>query len=109
MMAYAAMETLLRQAQHWRADPVVVRSLLHVLSLFPIGSYVTLTDGSAACVIRSNRTNFTQPIVIRVQDKEGNSVDTDDDCNLIDLSESDLSIVQALPTPGRIETRTDYY
>lgn len=108
MMAYAAMENLLRQSQRWQADPMVVRSLLHVLSLFPIGSYVTLTDGSAARVIRSNATKFTQPIVVRVQDAEGNSVDADDDCNLIDLSSSDLGIVQALPTPGRVETRTDY-
>lgn len=105
MMAYAAMETMIRQAKEWRVDPPVVRDLLHVLSLFPIGSYVTLSDGAIAQVIRSNGEQFTRPIVLVVQDKNSDRVDRGDESAVIDLRDSDLSVIQALPTPGSNEVR----
>jgi HD-GYP domain-containing protein (c-di-GMP phosphodiesterase class II) len=103
MIPYAAMETIIRQAQQWRVDPPVVRALLHVLSLFPIGSFVTLSDGSVAQVIRSNGEDFTRPIVCRVQDGLGQPVDSNEDSAIVDLAASELTVVQALPTPGRDE------
>ena len=45
---YAAMECLLRQSAAGDVDPEVVRALLMVQSLFPIGSYVVLSDGLAS-------------------------------------------------------------
>ena len=103
LMPYAAMETLIRQAREWRVDPPVVRTLLNVLGLFPIGSYGTLSDASVAKIIRSNGEEFTRPIVVLVQDSAGAPVELDDDSAVIDLCKSDLRIVQALPTPGRNE------
>lgn len=103
MMAYAAIETLLRQARRGQVDPQVVRAMLNVVSLFPIGSFVTLSDGSVAQVLRSNGANFTKPVVLRVQDGQGQPVPSDSDAALVDLTQADLSVVQALPTPGREE------
>ncbi len=104
MMRYAAMECLIRQAKERYVDPEVVRALLKIQSLFPIGSFVTLTDGSVAQVVRRNQDYYTEPIVARVQDSQGNSVDPEDDSNLIDLREADgLGVQQALPTPGSNE------
>jgi HD-GYP domain-containing protein (c-di-GMP phosphodiesterase class II) len=103
MMPYAAMETLIRQAQQWRVDPPVVRNLLHVLGLFPIGSYVVLSDGSVAKVIRSNGEDFTRPVALRVQDAQGRRINDDDESAVVDLSTSEVKVVQALPTPGRDE------
>jgi HD-GYP domain-containing protein (c-di-GMP phosphodiesterase class II) len=100
---YAAMECVIRQARDRHVEPDVVRALLRIQSLFPLGSYVTLSDSSVACVLRSNGDEYTKPIVQHVQDAEGNSIEADDDAALIDLLDSRLSIRQALPTPGTTE------
>ncbi|MCA8986789.1 MAG: HD domain-containing protein [Planctomycetaceae bacterium] len=112
LMRYAAMECLILQARERFVDPEVVRCLLKIQSLFPIGSFVVLTDGSIAQVLRRNRDYYTQPIVARVQDAEGNKVDHNADENILDLHETgDLKVAQALPTPGsnEAEPSEDYY
>lgn len=55
LMPYAAMEYLLRLTNDKTIDQGPMRALLNLLSLFPIGSIVILTDGSAARVIRRNK------------------------------------------------------
>jgi HD-GYP domain-containing protein (c-di-GMP phosphodiesterase class II) len=100
---YAAMECVIRQARDRHVEPEVVRALLRIQSLFPLGSYVTLSDSSVACVLRSNGDEYTKPIVQCVQDAEGNAIQADDGSAVIDLLDSRLSIRQALPTPGTTE------
>ncbi|MBI1310574.1 HD domain-containing protein [bacterium] len=102
-MPYAAVECLLRDAQQRRVDSAAVRALLCVLSLFPIGSLVTLSDGSVARVMRRNGNAYNSPIVQRLQDSNGDQVDPIAFENIIDLQKSELSVEQALPTPGRQE------
>jgi len=103
LMPYSAMHSLVQQASTGRVDADVVRTMLHVTSLYPIGSFVTLSDSSVAQVLRSNGPSFTQPIVTRLVTAEGQPVESDDDENVIDLLQTELKIVQALPTPGRNE------
>lgn len=100
---YAAMECLIRLARTRDVDPEVVRALLKVLSLFPIGSFVALDDGSVAQVIRRNGDKYATPIVKIVQNAQGNAVAGGDEAAIVDLAESELGVVQALPTPGRGE------
>ncbi len=107
LMRYSAMECLLNMAKARSVDPEVVRALLKIQSLFPIGSYVTLTDGSVAKVIRSNRNNYTKPVVVRVQHATGDLADQNEDSNLIDLSSSEVGVEQALPAPGSNEEALD--
>lgn len=111
MMRYAAMECLIRQARDRSVDPDVVRSLLRMQSLFPVGSFVALNDGSLAKVIRSNKDHYTSPIVALVQNSSGEEVDPERDENIIDLLDSDLAVTQSLPTPGKneISFHEDYY
>jgi hypothetical protein len=97
---YAAMECLLRQAASGDVDPDVVRALLMVQSLFPIGSYVTLSDGSTARVLRRNGDKFSHPIVRIIKDSEGKDVPENSALAIIDLSAAGLNVVQALPNPG---------
>lgn len=104
LMPYAAMELLIRKSEKKHFDPAVVRALLHVVSLFPIGSLCVLSDGTVARVLRSNRTNYTKPVVQVLQSATGERVDPQSDESLIDLSVSDLRIMQALPEPGSGET-----
>jgi HD-GYP domain-containing protein (c-di-GMP phosphodiesterase class II) len=97
---YAAMECLLRQAAAGDVDPEVVRALLMVQSLFPIGSYVVLGDGSTARVLRRNANHFSHPIVRIVKDSQGKDVPENSALAIIDLKAAGLDVVQSLPNPG---------
>jgi HD-GYP domain-containing protein (c-di-GMP phosphodiesterase class II) len=96
---YAAMECLLRQSAAGDVDPDVVRALLMVQSLFPIGSYVVLSDGSTARVLRRNGNFFSHPIVRIVKDAEGKEVPDRSALAIIDLKAAGLDVVQAIPNP----------
>ncbi len=112
MMKYAAMECLIYQARESLVEPQVVRALLRVQCLFPIGTYVTLSDGAVAQVLRRNKEHYTQPIVLRVQDSNGRPVDREASANMIDLhQERHLQVKQALPSPGcqEIPFDEDFY
>lgn len=100
---YAAMISLLRSAKENSVDPGAVCSLLNVLSLFPIGSDVLLSDGRAARVIRRNGNNYDSPIVQIVRSADGQAVAPEDSGDVLDPAASGLSIVQALPAPGTEE------
>ncbi|HEY2253031.1 MAG TPA: HD domain-containing phosphohydrolase, partial [Planctomycetaceae bacterium] len=107
LMPYAAIECLLRQAKEHLVDVEVVRALLHVVSLFPIGSHVMLSDGSTARVLRRNGNNYSSPIVQIIQDADGEFTDLLDETQIIDPSAKDLKIVKALPATDREQIALD--
>lgn len=61
---YRAVEELLFAAHRGRFDPAAVRILLRVVSLFPVGSCVWLSDGRVARVQRGNRHAVDRPVVV---------------------------------------------
>lgn len=63
MLPYKAMERMLKQVQEGLFDPLAFRALLNTVSLFPIGSFVELSDGRVGKVIRSNGEAYHRPIV----------------------------------------------
>ncbi len=93
MTPYKAMETTIHFASRKLISPNDVRALLKYTSLFPIGSWVELSDGSRGKVVCSGGDQFTKPVI---------SVITDGNMTLpkpkrIDLKkENDLRIVRAL-------------
>jgi hypothetical protein len=97
---YTAIRTLLEDSAG-SADPLVLRALLHVVSLFPVGSYVMLSDASLARVLRANDDAYDSPTVEIVQTAAGTNVE---EGPLVDLRDSPLVVVRALPTPGVSET-----
>jgi len=101
---YAAVECLVRNAKDRTVDPDVVRALLNVISLFPIGSYVILNDTSMGRVIRRNGTQFSAPIVELVRRSDGTRVDPAHESLIVNTAHDDRKIVRAMPTPGRQET-----
>lgn len=104
MMPYAAMECLLQLSRRKLVDSDVVRALLNIQSLFPIGSYVALSDGQIARVLRPNSGQFSKPIVQLVQNATGKPYSLEDPDSVLDLkTENAPSVVQALPTPGQDE------
>jgi HD-GYP domain-containing protein (c-di-GMP phosphodiesterase class II) len=103
LMPYAAMECLVRMAKERLVCPDVMKAMLKVMCLFPLNSFVQLTDGSIARVLRRNQDHYTQPIVSRVQTAEGDAVDPTDLDNILDLKDNPVQVRQALPTPGKSE------
>jgi HD-GYP domain-containing protein (c-di-GMP phosphodiesterase class II) len=104
LMPHAAMECLLREASENLVDGDVFRALLHVLSLFPIGSVVQLSDGSKARVLRRNGNNYQSPIVMIFEDSSGEATDPLDESQIIDPLQQKLKIAKVLPDPDRAET-----
>jgi HD-GYP domain-containing protein (c-di-GMP phosphodiesterase class II) len=95
MLPYCAMQELIEQAKSGKYCPVSVRGLLHTVALFPVGSFVELSDGRVGKVVRSNREHFTQPVVEawrRLAPLDVESVDL--------LKHAELTIIRAL-RPGR--------
>ncbi|MDX1970138.1 MAG: HD domain-containing phosphohydrolase [Planctomycetaceae bacterium] len=98
---YEAVERILFAARQGLFDPSPVRALLHTISLFPIGSFVTLSNGQTAQVLRANREDFTRPKV-QLLDPLGMSGEEE----VIDLSEERKLIVVASADPPTTTTET---
>lgn len=90
MMPYFAMERILRDAKRGLFDRDAVRGLLRTLSLFPIGSYVELSDGRRGRVLRAGE-DYCRPM-IEVGDAASGTA------KVVDLvAEKKLSVVKAIP------------
>ncbi len=100
---YAAMKCILRKASVNSVDSDAARALLHILSLFPIGSYVALSNRSVARVLRRNGDNYSCPVVQVVLDGSGNRIFRDNEYAVIVPAEVGIEITRALPTPGKNE------
>ena len=88
---YEAMTALLDEGRQNRIDREAIRTLLDCVSLFPVGSYVRLSDGRVARVLRANPKLHTKPVVLPL-----NSDGSASDCEL-DLSRIDtLHVKQPL-------------
>ena len=72
-------------------DAAAVRAILQGLSLFPIGSYVQLTDGRVGRVIRSNDAAYTSPVLEAWRREELHLPP-----EVVNLQESDLTIARPL-------------
>ena len=60
---YYAIEYMIRNVPSGMYDSAAIRGLLNTISLFPIGSFVELTDGRRARVLRSHQGDYTRPVV----------------------------------------------
>jgi HD-GYP domain-containing protein (c-di-GMP phosphodiesterase class II) len=82
---YRAVEEILFAAHRGRFDSAAVRTLLRVVSLYPIGSCVWLNDGRVGRVVRSNPEAVDRPVIV--------AMDLDHDVpklETVDLSEQPL-------------------
>ena len=92
MLPYRAMETVLRLVREGKLDGQAVRALLDTLSLFPVGSWVELSDRRVARVVAATRGQHTRPVVTAMFAEEGKAVEPE----RIDLAaQTTLSVVRA--------------
>ncbi|HAI12022.1 MAG TPA: hypothetical protein DCM28_09985 [Phycisphaerales bacterium] len=88
---YNAVVAILNHARDGKLDRNVARAFVDSVSLFPVGSYVRLNNGTAARVIQSNGAAHTRPTIIPLN-MDGTEVDTT--VNLLD--EEDIKITAAI-------------
>ena len=96
-LPYNAMEEVVIMAHKGLLDTRVVKALLTAIGLFPVGSYVALSNGDVAQVVGANAVRIDRPLVrIYSGDAPGPTVD------LVDAKYAHLKIVKAIPTPTLI-------
>lgn len=77
-------------------DLKLVRQFLNILSMYPLGSYVELSDGRVGMVIDVNRDKLIRPSVRIVKESNGEMVRTLQFCNLgLDLQVYIVSAVDS--------------
>ncbi len=85
---YLAIKTLLYAASDGQLDRNVARAFLNCVCLFPIGSYVELSDGLIARVLRNNGAAHTRPVVVPLN-ADGSETD-------IELDRKKLTSIQVI-------------
>ena len=88
---YHAVRTLLAEVGEGFYDPAAVRALLRTISLFPLGSFVSLQDDLVGKVIRSNPDRYDRPIL-----EVWSRSDLTTPPQIVDLSQSGLRIERTL-------------
>lgn len=112
LLPHSAIEHVVQMGNDGLLDASAVRALLSTTSMYPIGSYVLLSDGRVARTIRSNQLDFDSPVVEAWRPGELNQPG-----EVIDLAEvREISIsqpiasldsdVSALPRSEDVEART---
>jgi HD-GYP domain-containing protein (c-di-GMP phosphodiesterase class II) len=97
VLPYRAVETVLRYAYAGWLDVRAARLLLESLSLYPVGSYVRLSNRRVGRVLRSNGMLYSRPVV-RVWPER--SVLLEEHGEIVDLGKhSDLRVIEALVGP----------
>ncbi len=95
-----AVHVLLREAKLGRFDAEALRIFLDGMSIFPVGSYVRLTNGQGAQVLRANPGQHTRPVVVPV-DEHGSPSDDE-----LDLSEdTNYAVAEALREIGELKLK----
>ena len=95
---YRSIVKLLAEIRDQRFDRDIVRALLDCVALCPVGSYVKLSNGKTARVLRSNGAEHTRPIVVPLRE-DGTESD-----QVFDLSKDDwIRIVAAVDGPDEAQ------
>lgn len=95
-MPYIAMEMVVRMAWEGVLCKEFVKAFLKCSSLFPVGSYVEISDKRIAKVIQSNDEEYPRPVISVLTNEQGKILPKDD-IYQIDLSkDTDNQVVKPL-------------
>jgi hypothetical protein len=88
------MEQIVLMCGKRELDPKVVKAFLQCNSMFPIGSWVELSDGSKARVVGPDKNDYMRPIVSIIFDKNGKRIEN---LKKLELSlHHELRVIKAL-------------
>jgi HD-GYP domain-containing protein (c-di-GMP phosphodiesterase class II) len=103
-LPYGAMEELVHMAHKGLLDPRVIKALLAAIGLFPVGSYVLLSNNMTAQVVGANATRIDRPLIRPVV--PGGNLNA---AGLVDLSNpqyNHIKIIRAVPAPTTVAAET---
>ncbi|MDQ7780699.1 MAG: HD-GYP domain-containing protein [Planctomycetota bacterium] len=69
-LPYQAMEQIIAMGNKRKLDPEVIRAFLRYMSLFPVGSWVQLSNGNIGKVVSANESNYDRPVVRLIYDAQ---------------------------------------
>ena len=100
-LPYNAMEELVIMTHKGLLDTRVTKALLSAVGLFPVGSFVTLSNQETAQVVGANAARIDRPLVRVLEGGEpfGPLID------LADAKAAHLKVVKAVPTPLTVSER----
>jgi HD-GYP domain-containing protein (c-di-GMP phosphodiesterase class II) len=96
-LPYGAMEELVHMAHRGLLDPRIIKALLAAIGLFPVGSYVLLSNNMTAQVVGATANRIDRPL-IRPLVPGGNPAAAP----LVDLSSPQyghIKIIRGVPAP----------
>ncbi len=96
LLPYKAMEVVLLLVNEGRLDRDLARAFLETVSLFPLGSWVELSDGRTGRVVASNGAEHTRPVVAALFGRDGKPLAAPERVDL--CARRDLSV--ARPVDG---------
>jgi len=96
-LPHQAILNIITMSKNNLLDAGLVKNFVQNACLFPIGSYVRLSDGSSGKIVSSNQMSIDRPIVTVIYDKKNQQLNHDDtfQCDL--TKRNDLRIEQAIP------------
>ncbi|MCC6580778.1 MAG: HD domain-containing protein [Phycisphaeraceae bacterium] len=92
-LPYTAMEEMLQGTSRQSFWPAAARALVQAAGLFPVGSFVELSDGRAARVVSANPRQLDRPIVEPMAGSSACLID------LAQLEKKQLSVLKPIPKP----------
>lgn len=99
-LPYTAMETVLKMGGRKLLDTGIIKALLKYNSLFPVGSWVQLSNGLTAKVVAAHPENYMKPIVSVMA--EGDKT-LSDPYRLDLLKEEELKVTKAVEPLDTVE------
>lgn len=97
LLPYHAMEQILREAKEGYWDAKIVRAFVSMIGLFPVGSFVMLSDESLAKVIRSGGLEFGRPQVTITHNPDGIRQTSSTVIDLAKEPPEGLKVLKAIP------------
>jgi hypothetical protein len=98
LLPYHAMEQILKEAQRGLWDSRITRGFLRLIGLFPVGSFVMLSNESLAKVVRAGGQHFAKPHVVVTHNTDGIPQKSDTVIDLVQENpETGLRVVRAIP------------
>ncbi len=96
-LPYAALEELIHMAHRGQVDTRIIKALLAAIGLFPVGSFVLLSNMVQAQVVGANSSRIDRPLSRPVASDAGS------EAALVDLADpryGHIKVVKAVPAPA---------
>ncbi|MBN2712521.1 MAG: hypothetical protein JXR97_08850 [Planctomycetes bacterium] len=93
-LPYEAMEQLVLMCGKRLLNPNIIKAFLKCNSMFPVGSFVRLSDGSGARVVAANPEDYMRPMLSLLTDTDNNSLTEPERLDL--LENKDITVTQAI-------------